>query len=266
MIDRLECADCGAPVERERATGYGAALLNRLKAQCDACAARDDAAAADTAARHAAAAAAARWRAHVQASGLPVELRGLKLAELDPTPPARAEAIAAARRWATGSSGRRGLVLTGSFGVGKTTIAAAAVMLLLRIQPARWASAIELMRCLSADFGSAERRRGIDLLSGGHALALDDLDKTRPTAYAAEQVLGAVDNAIVNRQHLLITTNLQPGPLAQSWPEPFGEAIVSRLVGYSAVHTVDGRDRRLDPPPSAAGWEVGERSTYGRAR
>jgi DNA replication protein DnaC len=72
-------------------------------------------------------------------------------------------------------------------------------------------------------------------LTGTSALVLDDLDKTRPTEYGAEQIFLAVDGAVTSGRALLVTTNLGLGQLAGKWPQPFGEAIASRLAGYCKV-------------------------------
>jgi DNA replication protein DnaC len=75
---------------------------------------------------------------------------------------------------------------------------------------------------------------------------LDDLDKARPSAFAAEQVFNAVDLCITHGSPLLVTTNLTPSQLATHWPAPHGEAIASRLAGFCELHELTGPDRRLE--------------------
>ena len=45
---------------------------------------------------------------------------------------------------------------------------------------------------------------------------------------------------------LLVTTNLGLDALAAKFPEPFGDAIVSRLAGYCEAFALQGHDRRLE--------------------
>jgi DNA replication protein DnaC len=76
-------------------------------------------------------------------------------------------------------------------------------------------------------------------------LILDDLDKVRPTAFAAESLFLAIDQSLTERRSLLVTTNWMPSEFAMQWPKPYGDAIVSRLVGYCELHRLTGQDRRL---------------------
>lgn len=232
---------CGRIVERESATGRFAEIANRLPLLCDDCEARQavelDAAAAQRSRRQRA----IECQQRESSSGLPRELAMVDLHQLDHA--GCADALQAARDWAR--LDLRGVMLTGPFGTGKTTIAAGALLLLLRARHGRWVSAPTLMARLGAGFGSQQREWALDLVTARHALVIDDLDKTRPTEYGAEQIFNAVDNAVTRGQQLLVTTNLDPGQLAAKWPAPFGEAIASRLAGYTTAIVVAGRDRRL---------------------
>jgi DNA replication protein DnaC len=157
----------------------------------------------------------------------------------------RAEALQAARAFAAGRL--RGLLLTGDFGVGKSTLAAAAAKAYINDQgPLRWVRVHQVCIDLGRSHGDPLRADALDALGGSAdgALVLDDLDKTRPTAYAAEVLLSAIDNAITDLRPLLVTTNLPVSGLAGRWPAPFGEAIASRLVGYCSRRTMAGEDRR----------------------
>lgn len=234
---------CGVQVARPRVDGESAfaELANRVPLLCDACAQREQA-------EHDAELAAQQERQQrmqrrqrLEAAGIPAELQDVRLDALD-----RAGCEAAlehAHRWAQGRL--RGLMLTGPFGTGKTTIAAGALRARLDRAPGRWASAPMLMARLGSGMGSRQREWALDLLSARHALVIDDLDKTRPTEYGAEQIFLAVDNSVTAGQALLVTTNLSAAQLAAKWPAPFGEAIVSRLAGYCTAITVTGDDRRL---------------------
>jgi DNA replication protein DnaC len=180
-------------------------------------------------------------RHRAEKSGLPRELRRVDLGRLDHA--GCGSAIDCARGWAAREI--RGLLLTGPFGTGKTTIAAGALGLVLNERDGRWVSIPDLFRRLASKFGSEEHEWALKLLTARHPLVLDDLDKARPTDYGAEQVFLAIDNALARGQQILVTTNLSLAQLAMKWPAPSGEAIASRLAGYCTVIEVAGRDRRL---------------------
>lgn len=71
-----------------------------------------------------------------------------------------------------------------------------------------------------------------------YSIFLDDIDKARPTEYAAEQFFEIV-NAIYEYQHqLVVTTNLQIRELSEHFDradDRFGGAIVRRLVDNAKV-------------------------------
>lgn len=240
------CVECGQSVERDFGdlTGRWRERLERAALICDVCGERDEQAEreAEAQAEHERQARAREGR--VAASGLPAELRGVRDIAPDPQ---RRDAIEAAESWATGEL--RGLVLLGPVGAGKTRIAAAAAWRLLDRRSARWYSAPVLLARLSASFDSRLRADALTTLAEGtQALVLDDLDKTRPTEYGAEAVFVALDSRVAEGAPLLATANATLGELARRWPEPYGEAIASRLAGYCRLVEVGGEDRRLSPP------------------
>lgn len=234
------CVGCGEPAERETLVGLGAHIANGLPLRCPACDAAQ----------------AAKWEAEdaererenrerekrhrLTVADIPALLAGIDLDELDSA--GCEEAIGSARCWALNGGG---LLLTGPFGVGKTTIAAGALRLALEHRFGRWMSAPLMMARLGSGLDSAERKQTLSTLTGSSALVLDDLDKTRPTEYGAEQIFLVVDGAVTSGRPLLVTTNLGLGQLAAKWPAPFGEAIASRLAGYCHVVELAGADRRL---------------------
>jgi DNA replication protein DnaC len=172
-------------------------------------------------------------------SGIPQALQGLSL------PDDNFPASAAVREWATGTPARQGLTLTGGVGVGKTHRAASAAWARLRIEPLRWFSVPVLFAQLGRAFTDDGRRDALDVLVGEDVLVLDDIDKTRPSEYAAEQLFTAIDSRVTAGAGLLVTTNLALSALADRFPEPFGYAIASRLAGYSETFLIKGKDRRL---------------------
>jgi DNA replication protein DnaC len=73
---------------------------------------------------------------------------------------------------------------------------------------------------LGRAFSDDERQDALAGLTGDQALVLDDLDKTWPTEYAAEQLFCAIDKRLTARAALLVTTNLALSELAARYPDP----------------------------------------------
>lgn len=231
------CEDCGTPVTRDLATGAFADKINALPFHCDPCihasAERD----AEEELRRRAESERAKAETRLKDSGLPAK-HCVDLSMLDHDP----AVLCAAEDWALHGGG---LLLTGEIGRGKTMIAGAACWMRLKDRPVLWTSAPLLFARLGTGLGTSQRDWALDVLSSKRALVLDDIDKARPTEYGAEQVFLAIDQRVEHEAPLLVTTNLSPGQLAEKWPEPYGPAIASRLVGYCKVVRVEGTDRRL---------------------
>lgn len=180
-------------------------------------------------------------------SGIPEKWRSASFEELD-RDPARADAIKAAEQW--GAAGRRGLLLHGPVGRGKTAIAAAATMARIERGSVRWLPVAELLLKLRMPFSSPEYAKAVRALEATDrrvALVLDDLDKLRPTDTSVQPLYVAVNAWVEAQQPLLVTLNKDLDSLATDFGERFGEAIASRLAEHCKVVEVGGRDRRVDP-------------------
>jgi DNA replication protein DnaC len=240
------CGRCGVAVTRSvypAGTTFGD--IERATAMfCDACTTDLDAEEAEEAEREAVAAEAERRRRIFEAANIPPIFRDatFERCRRDGVPE---HAVAAAERWGAGDL--RGLLLVGPVGVGKSTLAAAAVSARIAgtARAAFWLTAPEMFAALGSGFENPTRDRVLTTLQSGRALVVDDVDKGRPTAYGAEQIYLAIDQRIVRQAPLLVTSNLDLEELRDRWPEEYGPAIVSRLVGHCELIAIKGPDRRL---------------------
>lgn len=183
----------------------------------------------------------------IERSGVPERWRAVSFAEVE-RDPERELAIDAALQWAQADT-PRGLLLWGEVGRGKTVIAAAAAMEYLQRRRLRWLNVAKLLTDLRGGFDSPSYTAGLKLIdstSTDAALVLNDLDKTKPTEHSLQPLFVAIDSWLERPLPLIVTMNRSPDELADWAGETFGEALASRLVGYSTVVEVRGRDRRLD--------------------
>lgn len=237
MTVHVSQCGCGAEVRREIPDGLNERwrkTLEKFPLVCEQCAEAHAAveAEADELGRRRVAA------ERLKRSGIPTKWRAARLSDLDGSQPADA-AVA----WAAGSL--RGLLLTGPVGVGKTHAAAAAAVAMTAERGVIWCSVPLLLAHLSTAFENPQHQAAIDALTGDRVLVLDDLDKVRATPYGAEQIFAAIDSRVSAERPLLVTTNLTLAEIADRFPQPFGEAIASRLAGYCAWYELTGADRRM---------------------
>jgi DNA replication protein DnaC len=241
-VQLVECAGgCGAmlePIDAPPEIARWAGLIRMRCAECVAALAEEEAAA--DLARRAQAQLQARLR-RLRGVGVPVHLRGYSFGDVD-RPEGLERALGLARQWARGELA--GLGLLGPVGVGKSRVSVAAANEACRRTRVRWYSAPVLVARLgSGGFDSPERQAALEALTGTCPLVLDDLDKARPTEYAAEALFTAVDARADGGGQLLVTTNLNGGELARRWPQPYGEALADRLQLLSWLR-VSGKSKR----------------------
>ena len=106
-----------------------------------------------------------------------------------------------------------------------------------------------------ADLRSDERR----------FVFIDELDKARPSEYAAEQLFELIDAAYSHDQQIVITSNTPLDGLAEHWSRnaaTIGASIVRRLMDMSGAILVD----MFNPLASCAGHRVGGVASVGRRR
>jgi DNA replication protein DnaC len=238
----VPCGNCGTSVSRQPYDGPFDRIYRSLSLLCPTCSdAEDERILAEQQveeARHTA----KKLQRRLSSSGLPLQLQTRGIRDLDPTD--RHNVFAAATRWAAGEL--PGLLLTGPVGTGKTVTAAAAVVdRIQRDQRVAWVSAYRLIADLQAPFDSDDRHRALALSDrDGPPLALDDIDKARPSEFGAEAIFALIDSCDANGRALIVTSNLRLGELAAKWPAPWGESIASRLHGMCTAFDLTGRDRR----------------------
>lgn len=253
MIDeRRPCADCGREQRLYVAQNSPGLILMIARSQlasespvlCEGCAAAREQEAELHEERE-------RQRERVEKrlgrSGIPRKWRSAVFESIEDDAPRR-EAIGAAMEWGLGE--RRGLLLHGPVGRGKTAIAAAAAVARLQIQAVRWIGVADLLLTLSLPFDAPERAKALRALQIGDrrvALVLDDLDKAKPTDHALAPLFVAVNEWVEAEQPLLVTLNRTLDELAADFGDRFGEPIASRLAEHCKLVEVGGRDRRIEP-------------------
>lgn len=243
--ETLRCASCGGPAAPDlvKVAPEFEKWLGLVPVRCADCREREEA---DEAERERAEQ--ERRVRHVRAArlrdcGVPPNLLGYSFADID-RPEGLGRALDLARRWAAGELA--GLGLLGPVGVGKSRVSVAAACEACRRTRVRWYSAPVLVARLgSGEFKTRERQEALDAMLGSCPLVLDDLDKARPTEYAAEVLFTAVDARADGGGQLMVTTNLNGGELARRWPQPYGEALASRLQLLSWLR-VAGEDKRTN--------------------
>lgn len=241
-VTRRRCAGgCGAFVDVPDVPEELSRWIGLLKPKCPECAAAErvaEDAAARARAASARASAVARRRFTV---GVPPHLRGYGFGDID-RPEGLGRALELARAWARGDLA--GLGLLGPVGVGKSRVSVAAANAALSRTRVRWYSAPVLVARLgSGEFKTRSRQDALDAMLSTCPLVLDDLDKARPTEYAAEVLFTAIDGRADGGGQLLVTTNLNGAELARRWGQPYGEALADRLQLLSWLR-VSGESKR----------------------
>lgn len=236
---RKNCTECGnefAVPEPEGLNSTWHRVALAVVNLCESCADLEEEAEREAEAAREAQRRKDRYAVNLADSGLPLDLQRLRFDDLDRDE--RAPAIDAARDWATGR--RKGLVLSGSVGVGKTRIAATATNRMLVDRPVDWVSTARLIIQSKAKLGSGHHGEMERVLLNPRALVLDDIDKVRPTEFTREVIFEAIDSRMTNGLPLLITTNSSYADFA----EQFLDSIASRVWGYCDGFGLEGPDRR----------------------
>jgi DNA replication protein DnaC len=226
-VATVPCATCGGPTTAEAVPPELERWMSLVRPVCAPCIA--DAEAAD---KRREAEVAARRRMEIRAKrleqvGVSSDLVGYGFKDID-RPEGLERALELAGAWARGEL--LGVGLFGPTGTGKSRVGVAAANEACWRTRVRWYSAAVLIARLGqGEFASKQREAALEALTGNCALVLDDIDKARPTEYAAEQLFMAVDARADGGGQLLVTTNLRGQEMAKRWPQPYGEALADRL-------------------------------------
>lgn len=132
---------------------------------------------------------------------------------------------------------RRGLLLVGAVGAGKTSIATA---LAHDTDPYAYWHVVDLLQWLMDGYSRNEFTFRFDSVARRKVLVVDDLGVERDTDGQTDLVVKLLDTRHRNGTHTVLTTNLPPGMRENR----YGRRIESRLIDMCATVPVLGGDRR----------------------
>lgn len=156
---------------------------------------------------------------------------------------------------------RRGLIITGSTGSGKTMLAAAIGNVLIDetyidpyeaelvgpggVRPKEWspvrmAKVVDMLADIKSGYDNGTAQETIDRFKAVRLAILDDLGAERPTEWAVERLFEIVDARYVKKLPMVVTTNCTPADLSAK----LGSRIVDRLYEMCAQVTIKAGSQR----------------------
>jgi DNA replication protein DnaC len=182
----------------------------------------------------------------LQQAGLPAVFRDCSFATLEEHQ--APEAFRISRLYADQGEyeGKKGLLLMGRPGRGKSSLAVAVLRQVVErtqgLYSVRFWNISQGLDQLRERFRQ-EEGAGEDLreLLYHRLVVLDDWGKQRMTEWVAEQFYRLIDGLWAEQKAVVLTTNLSLDTLG----ERFEEALLSRVLGMCHVVVVQGKDRRL---------------------
>ena len=145
-----------------------------------------------------------------------------------------------------------GLYIEGTFGTGKTHLAAAiAIQLMEQGHGVIFKTSDDLLRDIKATFDSngAEEQKVLDKLKSCELLVIDDIGKELATDWSTAQLYAIINDRYESQKPVIITTNFNENDLiAVEAPKGVGthriKAILSRLHEMCGLMTMDWQDWR----------------------
>jgi DNA replication protein DnaC len=161
---------------------------------------------------------------------------------LDTYPERGHPALRAVRDYLASYDRRRGLILTGRYGTGKTGLLVGALRELAAdgLGGFRFATGPDLLDMLRGGYDKGDATERLGRLRTCRLLAIDDLGAERPTEWTHERLFSIVNHRYEHQLPTWITTNCDMEGLSQR----IGERSVWRLVETSEVVEVGGPNLR----------------------
>lgn len=197
----------------------------------------------------------AKWEQQLAQSGMKARFLTRTFANFHTDTPGRTRAHRVAKEYADNFTAHNangdGLYIEGTFGTGKTHLAAAiALQLMEQGHSVIFRTADDLLREIKATFDdTGSERKVLERLKGCDLLVIDDIGKEQATDWSTAQLYAIINDRYECQRPLIITTNFNENDLiAVESPKGVGEhrikAILSRLHETCRLMSMNWQDWR----------------------